>query len=138
MNIDSTFIRNIMRIVHGSFVLKIHEAEALRALLGSREEFLAWLLLRNKLAVTYPEIGLALVDVASSSVVTSSTRRKESAPSPYEREDMLKMETAIKTLLEASKASDPAAHEVNVAVTSFAARHGNDALLGKVLGIKTS
>lgn len=136
MTFDGDFIRSIMRILYGKFVLTSREAEALAALLGSREEFLAWLLLRNGLAAKDDAIGHVLRDVATSAIVTSTTRRIESGYPVFERQDMVAMETEMKALLHATEAARDQSNKVNAVMISYMTRHGNDVLIGQTLGIR--
>jgi hypothetical protein len=138
MNLDGAFVRTVMRIVCGEFAITSTEADALSVLLGSREEFLAWLLLRKKLAAKYREIGEALVETAAAAVVIFATPRKESTFPVFEREDWLVLEKAMKSLIAASDTARDATEEINAALASFAPRQCNAALAGQVLCHRSS
>lgn len=136
MNIDGNAIRNIMRIVSGKYVLNRSDADALGKLLGSREEFLAWIFLRNKYSELHPEVGHILAEVAASTVATPASRSKESGYPVFEQQDRLAMESAMRSVIEASETSQHV-NEVDTALISFASRNGSDALIGHTLKIKT-
>lgn len=127
MKIDAAAIRNIMQIVHGKYTVNSREAEALSKLLSSREEFLAWLLLRNRYAALHTEVGTALVDAASSTVVIPMSRCKESNFPVFAQQEILSMEMAMRSLVEANKTTLDAADEINKMVNHFISRDRSDA-----------
>jgi hypothetical protein len=134
MNLDGAFVRTIMRIC-GEFAITSTEADAICTLLGTRDEFLAWLLLRKNLAAKHRDIGEALVESAAAGVVDFATPRKESAFPIFEREDRLALEKSLKALVAASDSSLPVTADVTAALTSIASRRPGEATTGQSPGV---
>lgn len=135
MNFDATFVHKAMCVVNGGFHMSEAEATKLCALMGSREEFLAWLLLRDNLASKHPEIGEALVAAAGSVVSSAATPRKESGFPIFERKADLAIEAAMKSLIEASESSTKAAKSLNDELDALATYHGRLDLIRYSLGL---
>jgi hypothetical protein len=137
MSIDKNFVMHAMRIIYGEFVLKSDEADELVKLLGSREEFLSWILFRRGLMVDFPEIRHALEEAANAKVVTPSNRRVEDEFPFFKKNNMLEAEAAFKALLDASEKVRKEVDEANDALKFFSFHHGCGAL-GHLLDIKAS
>ena len=134
MNLDGAFVRTIMRIC-GEFAITSTEADGICTLLGTRDEFLAWLLLRKNLAAKHRDIGEALVESAAAAVVVFATPRKESTFPVFEGQDRLALEKSLKALVAASESSLPIIADVTTALTSIASRRPSEATISQSLGI---
>ena len=135
MRFDGAFVYEVMHIVDGGFTLTRDEAEALCARLGSREEFVAWLLLRGDLTKKHREIGEALV-AASASVVSATTTPRTGGGFPiFENQANLDIEAAMKSLVEASEMSRSAAETLQGKIGALASRQSRMNMIRQSLGL---
>ena len=135
MNFDKYFVQNVMKILNINFAMDVAEAESIRSLVGSREEFLAWLLLRKEVAIRNPALGAALAEVASLTCVGFVTERQERGYPIFEKKDRIALEGAMKALMMASEASKEASSEVNNIIGSLAVREGKEFPVRHILGL---
>lgn len=119
MNFNGRFVYEVMSIINGGFVMSRSDATSLSALLGSREEFAAWLLLRSELPAKHPRIGEALAAVSSTVVTSAATPRAESGYPIFEHEMALEVEKAMKSLIEAEEASRKKAEDLEKKLNHF-------------------
>lgn len=138
MNFDGAFVHKVMQILHGGFTMTQAEADALSALVGSREEFLAWLLLRDDLAAKHREIGEALLAASASVVVSVSPPRTESGFPIFERNKALAVEAAMKSLIDASESSRRAARGLQEELGALASHQGRMQSIRHTLGLNAS
>ena len=101
MHLNAEFIQHISQILRGRSVRSRQQAESLRALLQTREEFLTWMIVHDNLLQHYPEVASALKEQVARHVHQPSTKRKESNFPLAHRREALEIETATKSLLEA-------------------------------------
>jgi len=113
MHLSAEFIHQISQILNGRCVRTRQESEKLRLLLQSREEFLAWLFVSDKLGQRYPEVASKLKEQAARKIVQPSTKRIESNFPLAQRRKVLAIETATKHVLEAMQSSRDVAEKLS-------------------------
>ena len=135
MRYDGAFVYEVMHIVDDGFTMTRDEAEALSARLGSREEFVAWILLRGDLTKKHREIGEALVDASASVVSTTATPRMETGFPIFENQANLDIETAMKSLIESSEMSRLAAETLQGKIGALASHRNRTDMIRQSLGL---
>lgn len=133
MSIDKIFVMHAMRIIYGEFVLKSDEADELVKLLGSREEFLSWILFKKEFVVDCLEVRHALEEMVNTKVVTPSSRRVEDEFPALKKKSILEVEAAFKALLDASEGMQKDVDGVNDVLKSFALNCDREMLLCQLL-----
>jgi len=133
MNFDGAFVQSVMRIIDFDFRMNEVDSQRLSGLLGSREEFVAWLLLRRDLTTKFPEVGDALLTASTSVAVSTASPRSESHFPIFERSAHLAIEVAMKSLIEASESSRRATEKLNEELSALAKHCGRIDLIPQLL-----
>jgi hypothetical protein len=81
------------------------EAKSLAATLDSREEFLAYLIVRTNFLDLHSEVRIALEAVAKESGYEASTKREVDGPLAAARGSISELGTTLRSVIEAEKAS---------------------------------
>jgi len=108
MRLEPAFLMDVMRVMTGRVVMQ-EEAAILANRLGSSEELLAWIFLRQHFGDAEPQIAQRLIDLARNNTVRAETRRIETNyPLDLQRIN-LELESRLKELLDASVSMSSAA-----------------------------
>lgn len=113
MQLNGKLVRDTFRILHGKAVLSGRDADELSALLGSREELVAWLFVHGKIGVMHPEIHAHLKKIADAAIVIPSTPRKDKNYPMNRKTTAIAVEAALKAVFEAAALSNSDVDSLN-------------------------
>lgn len=117
MELTRDLVFNAMRALDAQFI-SYKKAEKLASILGSREEFLAWLLLKEQVNDLKTEIMSEVREVAKFGAARAETTRVAYMIDPSE--DLAALEAALRDLLAAESAVDQPMKNIHQSCVSLA------------------